>query len=141
MVEQALIDMADLLYVQGAKTEAAQLLAAPGDLHLQVLQRLEQMQHRAVVDLERGALPFQKREAARVEQPAAVRGHKPAVVIDAAIDGAEGRQQPRPGVEADLQHLFAGLVRAGAKLVVQRRDGVVLGVERVFQRQPALPPR
>ena len=50
VVEQALVHVADLLDVECAKREAPQFRAAARHAHLEELQRLQQMQHRAIAD-------------------------------------------------------------------------------------------
>ena len=131
MVEQALVDVADLLDVQGAEGEAARLgWAAARHFHLQDLQRFEQVQHGAVVDRQRlggrlapgraGRAPFQEREAVGVEEVAAVGGQAQILVLDAAVDGAEGGQQAAPGVVPPLQHLFAVLVGRRSRSCARR---------------------
>ena len=50
---------------------------------------------------------LQKGVAVGVKEAAAVGGQRQAVVADAAVHGAKGRQQAAPGVEAALQHLLA----------------------------------
>ena len=83
MVEQALVDVADLLDVQRPEADPPGLGgAAARHPHLQELQRFEQVQHRAVVHRQRLGLglppgrprlaAFEEREAVGVEQAAAV---------------------------------------------------------------------
>ena len=79
VVEQTFVDVADLFDVERPEAEPAGLA-----LHLQVLQRAEQVQHRAIVDRQRrgrGGAPrrprlaaFEEREAVGVEQIPAVGG-------------------------------------------------------------------
>ncbi len=60
-------------------------------------------------------------------------------MLDAAIDGAEGSQQPAPGVVTALQYLFAVAVGHFLQLGAQGTDGVILVINRVAeQEQPAL---
>ena len=73
MVEQALVDMADLLNVEGTERQAAWLRRPSRHLHLEYLQRFQQVQHGAVINrqwlgLRRlparvGRPPFQERKA------------------------------------------------------------------------------
>ena len=78
---------------------------------------------------------FQEREAVGVEQVAAVGRERGEIVLDAAVDGAEGGQQAGKGVVAAFEHFFAQAVGGLAKLVVQGGDGVVLAVDRVGDGQ------
>ena len=64
----------------------------------------------AVLPGRAGPAAFEEREAVGVEQAAAVGGQAQLLVLDAAVDGAEGGEQPRPGVVPALQHLLAVLV-------------------------------
>src|SRR5258708_9004349 len=50
MIQQALVDVADLLDIQATEGETARLDRATGDPGLQELQGVEQVQYRAVVD-------------------------------------------------------------------------------------------
>ncbi len=148
MVEQAFVHVPDLLDVQGAEAEPARLgRAAARHPDLQHLQRVQQVQHGAIVDRQRpgrggpptgaGQSPLQEGEAVRVEQAAAVGRQIQAVVGDAGMDGAERGEQAAPGVEAALQHLFAVPVGGFAELGAQGGDGVVLVVEGIAQAQHA----
>jgi hypothetical protein len=58
-------------------------------------------------------------------------------VLDAAMHRAEGRQEPRPGVVASLEHLAPVRVGDGLELLAQRRHGVVLVEDRVAQQEQA----
>jgi hypothetical protein len=78
---------------------------------------------------------LEEREAVGIEQGATVGGESQTVVADPAVDGAECREQPTPGVDAMLQHLFAMLVRGLAKVCPEGRDGVVLVVEQVAEQE------
>ena len=114
-------------------------------LHFQVLERTEQVQHGAVIHRERVGgrvapgrarlAAFQEREPVGIEQVAAVGRQLHPLVLHAAVDGPEGGQQADPGVQAALQNLFAVLVGGFLKLGHERRDGVVLVVERITQKQ------
>src|SRR5260221_8293006 len=50
VIQQAFVDVADLLDIQATEGETARLDRATGDPGLQELQGVEQVQHRAVVD-------------------------------------------------------------------------------------------
>jgi len=146
VVEQALVDVADLLDVEGAEAEPPRLRPA-GGLDLQPLQGVEQMQHDAVVDGQRvgrrgaprraGGAPFEEGEAVGVEEAAAVGRQAQVLVADAAEDGAEGGQQARPGVVAALDDLFGQPVGGGVELGAERADGVGLVVDGVAAQQQA----
>ena len=146
MVKQALVDVADLLDVEGAEAESARLRGATArDSHLQVLQRLEQVQDSAVVDRQRlggGRAParscgpsLQERKLIGVEEASAVCREGQPIVLHPAVDGTEGGQQAAPGVVAPLHNLFTYLVGCLPQLRMQGGDGVVLIVERIVQRQ------
>src|SRR5579883_1252242 len=108
MVEQTLVDMANLLDIQRAKREPLRLTAAAGYRCLQQLQRLQQMQRCAVIYRQRrgGRLvpacsrrtALQEGIAVRVEEMAAISRKLQCLVPQPAVDRAEGCQQPRPGV-------------------------------------------
>ena len=147
VVEQALVDVADLLDVERAERQphARAVLAAL----VERLQRVEQVQHRAVVDRQRlgrrrapvgaGRAAFEEREAVGVEQAAAVGGQAQRVVLDAAVHGAEEREQAVPGGGGRLQRVLAVAVGALLELRAERGRRERLGVERVVERQqPAL---
>ena len=81
---------------------------------------------------------FEERVAVGVEEAAAVAGHADAAVLDAAVDGAEGGEQSRPGVEASLEHLDAVPVGLRAlELGAERRDRVALGPGAVVGEEAA----
>ena len=106
--EQALIDVADLLHVQGAEGEAAALAA---DDH--VLDGAEHPQHGAVVH---GGRPgrgggrasvgaaFEPWIAVGVEQAAAVGGQPQVLVGDTGVDGAGDCEEPVPGGGSLAEH-------------------------------------
>ena len=80
---------------------------------------------------------FEEREAVGVEQGAAVGRQAQGLVPHAAVDGAEGREQPGPGVGAALEHLLAVPIGLLAQLGAERRDGVVGVADRIAQEQQA----
>ena len=145
VVEQALVDVADLLDVECPEAQPAGLA-----VHFEVLERPEQVQHRPVVDRQRGSelleriLPrrprpaaFEEREPVGVEQLAGIGQQLEPLVPHPAVDRPEGREQPHPGIVPPLQHLLAVLVGGFLELGHEGRDGVVLVVERVAQEQQA----
>ena len=73
-----------------------------------------------------------KRSGSKSEppRPAAER-----LVLDAAEDGAEGGEQPRPGIVPAFQHFLADAGRRLRQLRAEGRDGVVLVVERIAEQQ------
>jgi hypothetical protein len=99
------------------------------------------MKHGAVVDGARlggRAAPIgarcpalQERETVGVKEFAAVGRERGEIVRDAAVDRAKASQQPREGVVAALEHLFAQVVGSLTKLVVKGGNGVVLAVDRI----------
>ena len=145
VVEQALVDVADLLDVERAVGQQHARAAL-----VERLQRVEQVQHRAVVDRQRvrrassrqlvsGGAAFEERVAVGVEQAAAVGGQAQRVVLDAAVHGAEQREHAVPGGGRALERVLAVAVGALLQLRAQRARGERLGVERVVDRQqPAL---
>ena len=146
VVEQALVDVADLLDAELTEAELASFSrTAARQPHLENLERFEQVQHRAVADRQRrglGLLPgrsplsaFQERKAVGVEEAAAVGWELEAVMFHAAIDGPEGGQQAGPGVVAQAEDFFTVLICRGPQLLPQRADGVVLVPEIVAQEQ------
>ena len=84
----------------------------------------------------RGAA-FEEGIAVGVEQRAAVGRQQQVLVLDAAMDGAEGGEQARPGIGAAFQHLLAVAVGHFLQLLLQGGDGVVVVVERVAKVQQA----
>src|SRR5690606_23845175 len=57
------------------------------------------------------------------------------LVPHAAVDGAEGGEQARPGIGAALEQLLAMAIRLRAHLGAEGRDGVVGVPERIAQAQ------
>ena len=84
----------------------------------------------------RGAA-FEEGIAVRVEQRAAIGLHEQVLVLDAAMHGAEGGEQARPGIGAAFQHFFAVAVGHFLQLLLQGGDGVVVVVERLAEVQQA----
>src|SRR5437762_13495710 len=108
MVEQALVDVPDLLDIQGAKREAPPLgWASSRHFHLQELQGFQQMQHGPVVDRQgfgRRLLPegvssaaLQEGIAVRVEKMTSIGRKAHILVLNAAVDDAEDGEQAAPG--------------------------------------------
>ncbi len=137
--------MADLLDVERPEAEPAGLAL---HLHLEHLERVEQVQHRAVVDRQRvgrrvsprvfpGA-PFEEGETVGIEEPAAVRGRAHGLVGHAAVHRAKGREQPRPRVVTSFEHLLAVAIGGLAELVSQRGDPVVLAPRHGVREEPPL---
>jgi hypothetical protein len=97
---------------------------------LQQLESIQEMKDGAVVDREGGGWSvaprgitrptLEEREAVGIEQGATVGGESQTVVTDPAVNGPERREQPTPGVDAVLQHLFAVLVRGLAEVYAER---------------------
>src|SRR5688500_7050550 len=97
MVEQAFINMADLFDVEGAKAEPTSL-----PVHFEILQRPQQVQHRAIVDRQwvcrrfapgrAGLSSFEEREAVWIEEIAGVGRELHAFMLYTAINCAERRQ-------------------------------------------------
>ena len=146
VVEQALVDVADLLDVERLVGEQHARAAL-----LERLQRVEQVQHRAVVDRQRvrrllvpaaaGLAALEERVAVGVEQPAAVGGQPQRVVLDPAVHGAEQREDPVPGGGRALERILALAVGALLELGAQRARGERLGIAGVVDRQAAGAPR
>ena len=68
---------------------------------------------------------FEEGEAVGIEEAAAVGGQLEPVVLDAAVDGPEGGEQPAPGIVPPLQDFLAVLVGGLPQLGLERGDGVV----------------
>ena len=108
--QQALVDVADLLHVEGAERQPPALAA---DLH--VLDGAQHPQHGPVVHGGRAgrrsgvvcATAFEPWVAVGVEQAAAVGGQPQVLVRDTGVYGAGQREQPVPGGGAVLQGLLA----------------------------------
>jgi len=108
-------------------------------------QRVEQVEHRAVVDRQRpGALllpagvrpaALQERVAVGVEEAAAVGGQAQRVVLDARVHGAEEREDAVPGGGRALQRIFAVAVGTLLDLRAQPGGRERLGVQRGVDRQ------
>ena len=146
VVEQTLVDVADLEDRQGPEAElAGRRRSAARQLHLEHLEGFQQVQDGAVIDRDRLAgrvlptrpelAPFEEREPVGVEQFALVGGELEPLVLDAAVDRPEGRQQAAPRIVAAFQHLLAEVGRRDPQLLPQGRDGVVLVVKLVAQQQ------
>ena len=115
VVQETFVDVPDLFDAQRAKADALRFA-----VNAQVLQRPQQVQHRAVVDRQwigRRALParlglaaFQIRKAVGVEQVAGVGGQLHPLMLHAAEHGPEGGEQPRLGIEAALKNFFTVVV-------------------------------
>ena len=142
--------MADLLHTKRPEGDAPGLVSAlprPADPSAQPLQRVQQMQHDAVVDRQRiggGVAPararvatFEEGVAVGIEQGPAVGRHQQILVLETAMHGAEGGQQPRPGIGATFQHLLPGTVRNLLQLFLQGGDGVVVVVQRLAEMEQA----
>ncbi|WP_205704007.1 hypothetical protein [Candidatus Chloroploca sp. Khr17] len=130
MIKQTLVDVADLLDVEGTEGEPPRLGgAAARNFHPQDLECLEQVEDGAVVDrqwVRRHIDPagiwgtsFEEGEAVGIEEVAAIGRQAQILVLHAARDSAEGSQQTAPGVMAALQNLLTGLVSGGAELGAQ----------------------
>ena len=114
--------MPDLLNIQRAEGQPARFSrSAAWHLDPQDLQRLQQVQHRAVGNgkwpltpvpspVGRRGTALQKRIPLRVEQAAAVGRQVQPVVMDAVVHRPESGQQAAPGVKAAFQHLFPLLI-------------------------------
>ena len=117
VVEQALVDVADLLDVERAVGQQHARAAL-----VERLQRVEQVQHRAVVDGQRvGArvapararrAAFEERVAVGIEEAAAVGEQAQRVVLDAAVHGAKQREHAVPRGRRALQRVLAVAVGA-----------------------------
>ena len=101
-VQQAFVDMADLLHIQAPEGQAHRFVTAGGLAVAQELQGLQHVQDHAVVHGQgpgRRIAPaaalrtaFQKGIGIGIEKRAAVGGQAQVLVADAAVDGAEQRQ-------------------------------------------------
>ncbi|MNV68844.1 hypothetical protein D3C71_1617180 [compost metagenome] len=110
---------------------------------MELLDGFEQQQDGAVVDGQRlgdidapfGAFgpTFEEGETIRIEQRATQRGQAKVLVLDTAEHGTEDGQQTRPRIPAALQNL----VRFGAQLHAQGREGIVRLIALVAQEQQA----
>ena len=140
--------MADLLDVEGTEAEAETLtFAGAGEFGFERLERFEQVEDDPVVDFQRlggGGLPrgvgraaFEERVAVRVKEAAAVGREAEFVVLDAAVDGAEGGEQAAPGVVAAFEKFLPVTVGGLPELFPQGGDGVVLVVEVVAEQEQA----
>ena len=130
MVEQALVDVADLLDVEGAVAETTRL----GDAAVaeaEDLERVEDREDRSVVDRQwvrlvrpprlAVASPLEERIPIRIEQAAAVGRQPERLVLDAAVDRPEGCEQPMPAGGPPLEGLLAEAVRLLLELLAQAR--------------------
>ena len=136
------IDIADLLDVELAEGDAAALAA-----EAQPLQRIQRVEHGAVVDGDRqralqgipcrGA-PLQPGEAVRVEEAAAIGGEAEVLVTSAAMDGAAGGEKAVPAKGGTLQGVLPGLGRRLAQRRGEGAGGVGRGIGIVIQRKQAL---
>ena len=122
MIQQALVDVADLFDVERPETQLASFGSAaarqPDPKHLKGFQ---QVQHRAVAHRQRrglGVLPtcaelaaFEERETVGIEQAAAIRREFQPVVFGPSVNRPEGGEQPGPGVVAEAENFFAELIR------------------------------
>ena len=144
MVEQTLVDVPDLLDAEGLEAQlAGEGLAAEADP--QSLERVEHVQHGAVVDRQRlriaippgraGVATLEEREAVGVEELSAVALDREAIEGDAAVHHAEEGEQSIPRVGAGLEHALA----LCTELVAEGRDGVGLAIDRFVEvEQPPL---
>jgi hypothetical protein len=148
VIQQAFIDVADLLDVERAEGKPASLgWAAAGELGAEDLQGLQKVENDTVVDVRRlggrgaplGACgaAFQERVTIWIEERAAVSGQAHGIVLHAAMDGAEGGEKAAPGIRATLQHLLTALVGDFPQLLAQGGDGVVAVVEGLAEPQEA----
>ena len=144
VVEQALVDVADLLDIQRAKRETPRLHAARTS-HLKVLQREEQVQHRAVIDGQRLGLnlkpvralraTLQKGKAVGIKEVAIVGAQAQVLVADSAVDHTKQAEQARPGIVLLLKKSLVALAGHLLQLRQQGRGGIVLVIETLAQRQ------
>ena len=127
MVEQAFVDVANLLDVEGAEREPPRFGgAAAWHCDAEDLERLQQVQHRAIVHRQGpgvGRFPvrflrtaFEEGEAVGVEEVATVGRQAQILVLHTSEDSAKGRQEAAPGVAAALQHLLASCIGCFAQL-------------------------
>lgn len=147
VVQQALVDVADLFDIQRPEAELAPLASAAGHGHFQELQGLQQMQDGAVVDGQRfggvplpdGMLrpPLQNGILVGIEQGAAIGAQAQPVVGNTAVHGAEGGEQAAPGIEPAFQDFLALGIGLGAQGRSQGGDGVVVVPQRLPQQQEA----
>lgn len=136
--EQALVDVADLLDIQGTEAQPTALSTS-----LDVLDGAKHPQHGAVVDsgypaagINCGATAaFQPGEAIGVEHAAAVGGHAQILVGDALVDGAGDGEQAVPGTSAVFQGLLAQQAGLGTELVDESADAVGGDVDGVVAGQ------
>ena len=121
VVEQTLVDVADLLDVERAERKAPRFCGpAARDFDPQTCSASSRCRTTrlligsgsaaCVCQMMCRRAAFEERIAVGIEQRAAVGRQPQGLVLDAAVDGAEGGEQASPGIVAALQHLFAMLV-------------------------------
>ena len=148
MVEQALVDVADLFDVQGTETQPPRFSRPTArNFDLQGLEGFQQMQDGAVVDGQRIARhfspcrrllsAFKERESVRIEQVAAIGRQRHSLMFDAAVHGPEGGKQAAPSIVPPLQDLFAVLIGGFPQLGAKGGNGIVLIEKRIAQEQQA----
>ncbi len=152
VVEQALVDVADLLDVERAEAERRALRCRAGTLHLEQLERVEHVQHGAVVDRQRtggrarasGAVraPFEEREAVGVEEARRRRPGRRSGSCSTppwtARKVASSRGQASWRRSRTSSPCAVGLL---AQLRAQRGDGVAVVPEVVAEQEAGRAPR
>nr|WP_306284182.1 hypothetical protein [Streptomyces sp. Termitarium-T10T-6] len=136
--EEALVHVTDLFDVERAEAERPSLaVLARADADL--LDGLEYVQDRAVVDRQKPGPGLQPGVCARVEDRAVVRRQDELRVLDAAVHRVEQRDEPVPGRRRVLQGRLALGVCPCLQLGAQEAGRVGLRVHLVVRRkQPAL---